>query len=147
VTGGASEYATAISAPLGDIALVPVLAYHADDDIVRVWIVGGVVGAAAVAVVAVVLAPRLPSGPGGGAGVPAVAIGVAALTGALAATGFYVLMIVAPISVFFGVTAVARLPRTGSKPLALAALVASLLALDLLLSAYVACGITDACFH
>ena len=132
---------------LAERTLVPVLAYHADDEIVRLWILGGVVGAAAVAVLAVVLAPRLPPGPGDGAGVPAVAIAIAALTGVLAATGFYLLMIVAPVSLFFGVWAVARLPKTGSKRLALAALVASLLALDLLLSAYVACGITDACFH
>lgn len=56
-------------------------------------------------------------------------------------------MIVALVAVALAIVAVARLPRTGSRPFALGALVASLLALDLFASAVIACAVTDACLH
>lgn len=62
-------------------ALAAALAYHADDEIARTWLVSGLVGAAIVAALALVLSRTLPSGPGGGSAAPVAAIAVALLTG------------------------------------------------------------------
>jgi hypothetical protein len=124
-----------------------ILAYHEDEWIERVWTISGVAGLAVVAVVGVVAVRALPDGPGGGMILPTLAILVAALAviGPFVGAPFAVLL--APIAAFFGVAAVARLRRAGRKPFALAGFVCSLLAVDVLVGALVACGVTDACFH
>jgi hypothetical protein len=124
-----------------------VLAYHADDEIARWWTALGGAGAAVVVLVALVLWFVLPSDRAGSRWAAIVALGTAALTAAVLASGFLITIVLAPVGLVSGIASVSRRRRDATRRLAVAGFLAGALVFDVGAAGFGACAITDACFH
>jgi hypothetical protein len=90
---------------------------------------------------------QLPANRAGSHSAAIVALGTAALTAAVLASGFFLITILlAPVGLVSGIASVSR-RRTATGRLAVAGFLAGALVFDVGMAGFSACAITDACFH
>ncbi len=124
------------------------VAYHADDEILRWWAIVGGLGALLVVALAAILAAQLPAGTATSRTAAVIALSLAGLAGVAMATRYFIFgVLLAAPALLAAVWIATSNRRPGDRRLTIAAFTAALFAFDLGTSAVAACGISDACLH